>query len=190
MHTLICARCGKTFEHKNKLALTCSEKCRRARKRDQDVICKSGRGNIGNMVKCAYCGREYEVTGTTQKYCSVHCRKANDRRLCKARENTIPATCIICGSGFLTSKNSTAKTCGPACLTRYKSILTTERERKKKADALNNCEAAMPCPWATPGKLGSGPEGVSWYSAQADPMTRGIWMSGNVETIKAREAAA
>jgi hypothetical protein len=48
----------------------------------------------------------------------------------------------------------------------------------------------MPCPWGTPGKLGAGPEGVSWYSAQADPMTRGIWMSGNLETVRARECAA
>jgi len=192
MHTLICVRCGKEFQNENPLRLTCSEECRRARKRDQDIICKSGRGNIGKMVKCAYCGKDYEVAGTTQKFCSQRCRKANENRLASARAKTVKAVCVICGQDFMTSKNSTAKTCGPACLSQYKSILTTELERKKKAERMGGLTAdfAMPCPWATPGKLGAGPEGVSWYSAQADPMTRGIWMSGNLETVRAREAAA
>jgi hypothetical protein len=63
-------------------------------------------------------------------------------------------------------------------------------ERAKDNEDINAGKFGMPCPWATPGKLGSGPEGVSWYSAQADPMTRGIWMTGNLETVRAREVAA
>lgn len=192
MHTLICVRCGKEFQHENANVLTCSEACRKARKRDQDIICKSGRGNIGRIVKCAYCGKEYEVLGTTQKFCSQKCRKANENRLTKSKQKNVPATCVICGKSFLTSKNAKGKTCSPECLSRYKSILTTERERQKKAERATNAfgEYCMPCPWATPGKLGSGPVGVSWYSAQADPMTLGVWLTGNLETVRAKEVAA
>lgn len=58
---------------------------------------------------------------------------------------------------------------------------------KDKNDELKD---TMPCPWSTPGKLEAGPEGVSWYSAQADPMTRGVWLTGNFETVRAKEVAA
>jgi predicted nucleic acid-binding Zn ribbon protein len=192
MHTLICVRCGKEFQNENPLRMTCSEECRKARKRDQDIICKSGRGNIGRIVKCAYCGKEYEVTGTTQKFCSQKCRKANENRLTRSKQKNLPATCIVCGKAFMTNKNAKGKTCGPECLNKYKSLLTTERERQKRAAMETNAfgEYCMPCPWATPGKLGAGPEGVSWYSAQADPMTRGIWLTKNLETVRAKEVAA
>lgn len=52
----------------------------------------------------------------------------------------------------------------------------------------DDLRSAMPCPWATPGKLDAPEVGVSWYSAQADPMTRGVWLEGNLETV--RENAA
>jgi hypothetical protein len=91
---------------------------------------------------------------------------------------------------------SLAKTCGdPKCRNAHKRAV--ERLRAKKVAAVRHIKTSdpvvisdMPCPWATPGKLGSGPEGVSWYSAQADPMTLGIWMSGNLETVRARSVAA
>jgi len=91
---------------------------------------------------------------------------------------------------------SLAKTCGdPKCRNAHKRAV--ERLRAKKVAAVRHIKSNdpvmisdMPCPWATPGKLGSGPEGVSWYSAQADPMTRGIWVTGNLETVRARECAA
>lgn len=192
MHTLICARCGAEFQHKNANVKTCSEKCRKARKRDQDILCKSGRSRTGQIEKCRYCGKSYTVEGTTQAFCSPKCRKANENRLKRAQAKTVPATCIICGCGFLTSKNSKSKTCGPVCLTKYKSALTSERELKRKLEAGASIAGlfSMPCPWAMPGKLGPGPEGVSWYSAQADPMTRGVWLEGNLETVRAKECAA
>lgn len=77
MHTLICARCGAEFQHKNANVKTCSEKCRKARKRDQDILCKSGRSRTGQIEKCRYCGKSYIVEGTTQAFCSPKCRKAN-----------------------------------------------------------------------------------------------------------------
>lgn len=68
------------------------------------------------------------------------------------------------------------------------------RKWKKPRPTAQECFTPMnesiPCPWATPGKLGLGPEGVSWYSAQADPMTRGVWLEGNLETVRAKEVAA
>lgn len=192
MHTLKCAHCGAKFEHKNPNVRVCSDKCRKARKRNQDIICKSGRSRIGHVEKCRYCGKQFMVNGTTQAFCSEKCRKANANRLYRAQEKTVPAVCIICGENFLTSKNSKSKTCGPVCLTKYKSALTTERELKRKLEAGASIAGlfSMPCPWATPGKLGPGPEGVSWYSAQADPMTRGVWLTGNVETVRDKEVAA
>lgn len=192
MHTLTCARCGKEFQHENANVLTCSESCRKARKRDQDIRCKAGKGRTGQIATCKYCGKKFTVLGTTQKFCSQKCRKANENRLKRAQAKTVPATCIICGRGFLTSKNAKSKTCGPVCLTKYKSALTSERELKRKLEAGASIAGlfSMPCPWATPGNLGPGPEGVSWYSAQADPMTRGVWLTGNLETVRAKEVAA
>lgn len=189
MHALKCAHCGAKFEHKNPNVRVCSEKCRKARKRNQDIICKSGRSRIGHMEKCRYCGKQFMVAGTTQAFCSQKCRKANENRLKRAQDKTVPATCIICGCGFLASKNSKSKTCGAVCLTKYKSALTSERELKRKLEGGASIAGlfSMPCPWATPGKLGPGPEGSSWYSAQADPMTMGVWLTGNLETVRANE---
>ena len=72
--------------------------------------------------------------------------------------------------------------------------LVTQAKRdaisKSILDKNEAMRSVMPCPWATPGKLDVPEPGVSWYSAQADPMTRGIWLEGNVETVKAKEKAA
>lgn len=48
MHTLTCTQCGKEFEHKSPLALTCSTQCRWARKRD-----------MGIRAKCIICGKDF-----------------------------------------------------------------------------------------------------------------------------------
>lgn len=182
MHTLKCAHCGTKFEHKNPNVRVCSEKCRKARKRNQDIICKSGRSRIGHMEKCRYCGKQFMVAGTTQAFCSQKCRKANENRLKRAQDKTVPATCIICGCGFLTSKNSKSKTCGPQCLTKYKSALTSERELKRKLEAGASMMGlfAIPCPWKT-GKLDTmPPEVTTWDCGQMDPLTNrmeaGVWV--------------
>lgn len=192
MHALKCAHCGAKFEHKNPNVRVCSEKCRKARKRKQDIICKSGRSRIGHMEKCRYCGKQFMVAGTTQAFCSQKCRKANENRLKRAQDKTVPATCIICGCGFLTSKNSKSKTCGAGCLTKYKSALTSERELKRKLEAGASMMGlfSMPCPWAT-GKLDTLPPGVkTWDCGDMDPLTNrcepGVW----VDVREIKECAA
>ena len=189
MPRTICAHCGKEFQHENINVLTCSEACRKARKRNQDIRCKAGLGRTGQIAECRYCGKKYTVTGTTQKFCSNKCRKGQENRLKRNNARTLKATCIICGQDFMTSPNTKAKTCGGECLLKYRSTLALERNKKARASVLTNAwgEYCMPCPWSTPGKLGTGPEGVSWYSAQADPMTRGIWLEGNVETRREQQ---
>jgi hypothetical protein len=103
--------------------------------------------------------------------------------------------CPYCGERPI-KVTSLAKTCGaPKCRNVHKRAV--ERLRAKKVAAVHHIKSNealvisdMPCPWATPGKLGAGPEGVSWYSAQADPMTLGVWMSGNLETKQGVRRAA
>ena len=175
MFTLTCAHCGAEFQHKNGNVRVCSEKCRKARKRAQDIICKSGRTRIGHAEKCRYCGKQFMVNGTTQVFCSEKCRKANANRLHRAQEKKVPATCVICNCEFLTSKNSKSKTCGPTCLTKYKSALTTARELKRKMEACASANGAssMPCPWEA-GQLDTLPAEVkSWDCPEMDPFGAG-----------------
>lgn len=190
MHTLTCVQCGAKFEHASPLALTCSHKCRLARKRNQDILAKSGRGRVGTIDVCPQCGKKYVVEGTTQRYCSLRCRRRKEGETARNAAKTKPARCIVCGRDFLTSKNSKAKTCGKDCLIRYKSILTTERERQKKADAMSNCETSMSCPWKS-GKLDTMPLGVaSWSDPVMDPMSGGFPMITFSVPSTAREVAA
>jgi hypothetical protein len=158
------------------LALTCSDKCRLARKRDIDILNKRGKGRIGNVERCPQCLKNFVVNGATQKYCCAKCRKRSENDLFRAAAKTQPATCSICGAAFLTSKNSKAKTCSPECLGRLRSAQTTERERRKKAEGYASVfgEFGMSCPWKTPGKLDSAdlPDGVTtWACPEMDPMT-------------------
>lgn len=172
MHTIKCVQCGATFESGSRLTKTCSDPCRKARKRDQNIICKSGRSRTGTIETCRYCGKRYEVTSASQAYCSQRCRKNAENRLKRAAARTVPATCVICGKGFMTSKNAKGKTCSPECLTRFKSALTTEREAKKKAERLDIGEYNFRCPFS----IGAMKSGISEYPdygcAQIDPFGR------------------
>lgn len=172
MHTTICAHCGITFEHANANVMTCSEACRKARKRNQDIKCKAGRGRTGQIATCKYCGRKYTVMGTTQKFCSPKCRKAQENRLKRNNARTLKTTCIICGKDFMTSPNTKAKTCGGECLLKYRGMLATERAKKARETGSMNAfgEYCMPCPWQTH-KLDTLPLGVTtWDCPEMDPL--------------------
>lgn len=191
MHKMTCAHCGTEFEHENKNVMLCSDACRKARKRDQDIRCKSGRSIVGQIFKCRYCGKKYEVTGTTQKFCSTRCRKGQENRLKRNNSRTLPATCIICGQGFMTSPNTKAKTCGNECLQKYRSALTRDRAAAQKMAGQTNAfgEFCMPCPWATH-KLDTLPPGVSsWDDPIMDPLSAGFPMI-TFSVPVAREVAA
>ena len=192
MHKMTCAQCGTEFEHENKNVIVCSEKCRKARKRDQDIRCKSGHGRTGQIASCRYCGKKYTVNGTTQKFCSPKCRKGQENRLKRNNSRTLPATCIICGQGFLTSPNTKAKTCGGECLQKYRSMLTRDRIASQKMAGQTNAfgEFCMPCPWEA-GKLDTLPPGVaSWDCAEMDPLSGGFPMITFSVPSTAREVAA
>jgi len=188
-----CIECGAMFDSVNERK-TCSDECRRIRKNrySSNAHKKNGkkcRGIIGSTAECKMCGAKFKVRGSKQVYCGSQCAK-KARSIREKKASRRETTCSICGTVFMSSTKSIAKTCSYTCTaeSRRRSMLAHYEEndfvqRYTPSDA-------MPCPWATPGKLGSGPEGVSWYSAQADPMTRGIWMSGNLETVRAREVAA
>lgn len=191
MHKLKCAHCGAEFEHANKNVITCSEACRKARKRNQDIRCKAGKGRTGHMGKCAYCGKEYLIQGTTQRYCSNKCRKGQENRQKRLNARTLKTTCIICGQEFMTSVNTKAKTCGGACLQTYKAFLTRERFKTQREIGADNMLDSMPCPWAT-GKLDTLPVGVtSWDCADMDPLGCGTAMVMlDVGEMKQRRRAA
>ena len=179
-------------EHENKNVITCSETCRKARKRNQDARCKAGLGRTGRVAKCAYCGKKYVVSGTTQKYCSPKCRKGQDNRNKRNNARTLATTCIICGKGFMTSPNTKAKTCGKDCLLKYRSDLTVERYKAQKAQGAMNAwnEYMMPCPWDTH-KLATLPPGVtSWSDPIMDPLSGGFPMRTFSVPSAALEVAA
>ena len=185
-----CIQCGKEFESFNQRK-TCSEACRKARKRDQDMRCKNGRGRVGTVAVCPICGKKFTVKGTTQKYCSDKCCGRARTLTGVNNKRTVPATCIICGKDFLTSQNAKAKTCSKECATKY-------RSQKLRQSAQRSVEAAKPqpgpwqhpmrCPWED-GLFDTPPAyGVSWMSAEADPMSAG-WDAGGV-WVEVREAEA
>jgi hypothetical protein len=122
----------------------------------------------------------------------MKCRKANEARLKRAKAKTHPATCIICGSNFMTSKNAKSKTCGHVCLNKYKSKLITERELKKKMEGTINAfnEYCMPCPWEARSLDYLPPEVDSWASASMDPMTNRLDVVVRVNIQEIRECAA
>lgn len=167
-----CAYCGRMFENENRNVMTCSEECRKARKKEQDIRCKAGKGRVGQIISCRYCGKKFAVNGTTQKFCSPKCRKAQENRLKRNNARTLKATCIICGREFMTSPNTKAKTCGGECLLKYRSTLAIERAKKAREAGVVNAfgEFCMPCPWETH-KLDTLPPGVSsWDDPIMDPM--------------------
>lgn len=95
-------------------------------------------------------------------------------------------------------RSGTSKTCGKLpCMRAHKRAMAQKQYVPARVKALPSAprptpstEYCMPCPWSTPGKLDVPEPGVSWYSAQADPMTRGVWLEGNLETVKAKRRAA
>jgi hypothetical protein len=187
-----CIQCGEEFAHKNPNMRLCSEACRKVRKQRQDALCKSGHSRTGQIEACRYCGKKYVVNGTTQAFCSMKCRKANEARLKRAQAKTHPATCIICGSNFMTSRNAKSKTCGPECLTKYKSRLTTERAiaQRQAAGIAAPGEYCMPCPWDARILDYLPPEVESWASASMDPMTNRLDVIVRVNIQEIRECAA
>lgn len=116
-----------------------------------------------------------------------------DGRVKQIAASTI--TLEVWGERIKTSKESVAKMRDVVCTYHEKYMdLASHAKNSAISNSLleknENLRSVMPCPWATPGKLGAGPEGVSWYSAQADPMTMGVWLTGNLETVRAKEVAA
>lgn len=186
-----CVQCGTEFvSHSGKL--TCSDKCRKARKRNQDIRCKSGKGVIGTKNTCQCCGKEFVMRAPGQKFCSDKCQ--NRQRVLSGADKikNIPATCIVCGKEFLTARSSMAKTCGKECA----SIYRTSRMKESSAnDASWGVEPTkywahdMKCPWEN-GLFDMEPApGVSWYGAEADPMTLGAW-TGEMQHQRVEEVAA
>ena len=185
-----CAHCGKPFDSYN-ARMTCSEECKRARKRMQDGKCRSGGGKLGNTGKCEVCGKKYAITGTMQKYCSQKCGKRARVLSGVDTVKRIPATCIICGKPFMTSKSSMAKTCGKECAAKY-------RTAQVKASANVESTATRPqdywrhemnCPWEYALFDTQPAHGASWYGAEADPMTNGAWGCDKVDERREARAA-
>lgn len=59
-----CVICGKEFVHKNPRAMTCSDECRLAKKRADNM-------NVEQV--CVYCGKKF-IGSVSQTYCSDECR--------------------------------------------------------------------------------------------------------------------
>ena len=101
--------------------------------------------------------------------------------------------CPYCGKAEI-KRTSMAKTCGsPKCMSEHRRRVDRARHKltdhvaKHQPKSNKFGEFCMPCPWSTPGKLSVPEAGVSWYSAQADPMTRGVWITDNVETRREKQ---
>jgi len=202
-----CTICGAKYTRTYPRQVTClRDECRKAnalalarrhskKRRKREVAAKPWRV----VIKCRICGVEFLRERWNQNTCSdLACKKISNNWGSVRSSNLEPRECKCCGDTY-TPNSRNQIICGKESCYRWRK--NQGRGRQLRVEAATGDAAprptmatlgafSMPCPWATPGKLGSGPEGVSWYSAQADPMTRGIWVTGNLETVRVREVAA
>ena len=99
--------------------------------------------------------------------------------------------------------NSTAKTCGDsACVLQHDKVSSRARSKRQRAAAVTPRPASilgkpspgpwkhdMKCPWEHALFDQPPAPGVSWYSAEADPMTLGAW-TGEMQHQRVEEVAA
>jgi len=192
----VCPECGNEFKPKHFNDKLCGPDCKalwaKRKHREASALARQRRPRpLAKSMQprpCEICGDIFKPNSPNQRACSkVECRRGVGGAMTVDSE----VACVICGTKFLAKAGSYRKTCAdPACEFALNSQTQKANREKEKSAPKPPPDYGMPCPWATPGKLGSGPEGVSWYSAQADPMTRGIWVTGNLETVRARSVAA
>ncbi|WP_327185385.1 WhiB family transcriptional regulator [Mycolicibacterium fortuitum] len=103
-----CQQCGEQFQPKHRLAIYCTDTCRKTAQAQRMEDRRSAEPR-----DCAHCKTSFTGKGGA-KYCSRECKRAGMTAKIRSSDVRYQATCGMCSTGF-TADQPTIKYCSHEC---------------------------------------------------------------------------
>lgn len=131
-----CLVCGKVFASSSYQKITCSEECRKIRKKTVQAkyYQKTFVRGRNEAKVCKYCGKEFTTCNNNHVYCTPECREAYYKQPLGRRT----FECAFCGNSF--EADARRKYCSAEC--RRNAEVSTKKRSKRKKPKLTLSQAA------------------------------------------------